>query len=297
MSYICQRCNYEFSTKGNLIKHLEKTKQCIPIDDLHNYSTKELLTQASVRKRKIVLNEQTFDCKKCKQKFNTQSIRKRHEMKCSVGLSDNNKFNQINNSNIGSNNTNSTITNNINNQPITIHINAIGTENKSYLNEELIKNIFLQRFDGLLEAFRQKHLNDSLPENNNIRKQIHKDKFIESFDGEKWNIRTLETALNECFKNMGFEIFEFLKANKDINFNEMTETKQNEITNSFMHYIGKPLNWNLLAETDIMKDYRDIYNHIDPTSEIKKRKIIYQLASENVYQYTKEKKCSKECPF
>ncbi len=76
----------------------------------------------------------------------------------------------------------------------------------------------------------------------------------------------------------------------------MNSEKQNSIMNSFMHYIGKPLNWSLLAETDMMKHYEDNLNHIDPTGESKKRKTIYKLATENVYQFTKISK-AHECPF
>lgn len=285
MKYICKRCTTEFSEKGSLIKHLKRKNICHPVNDEHNISIDILLSELSKK-----IQEIHYDCKYCGKEFSQSSNKYRHEKICkqdesNVQQSMNNSQNTIVHNNSG-------IINNVH-QPITININALG----SYLNEDLIKNIFLQRFDGLLEAFRQKHLNDLIPENNNLRKPIHKDNLI---DGEKWNIRTLETALNDCFKNMGFEIIEFLKDNRDINFNELTKEKQNSILNSFMHYIGKPLNWNLIAETDIMTNYHDIYNHMDPTDESKKRKTIYKLASENIYQFTKSNmKCAKykECPF
>jgi hypothetical protein len=54
-----------------------------------------------------------------------------------------------------------------------------------------------------------------------------------------------------------------------------------------------------------MKNYTDHYNHIDPSAESKKRKTIYKLATENIYQFTKSNKDVKsirdtkyqECPF
>lgn len=294
----CKRCEKVMKQKVGLIKHLEKSTSCIPLSEEHNIDPKVLIELLNKRE----INEVHYDCSYCKKQFNQSSHMYRHQKICKLKSELNSELSQENNISNVNNSINSNISNiqnsTIVNQPVHITINALGNESKSYLNESLIKNIFLQRFDGLLEAFRQKHLNNSIPENNNLRKQIHKDNFIESYDGEKWNIRTFETVLNDCFKNMGFEIFEFLRDNRDINLNDMNEEQKNNVLNSFMHYIGKPLNWNLVAETDIMKNYKDNYNHIDPLGENKKKKTIYKLATENVYQYSNQKKALvQECPF
>ena len=294
--FTCKRCDCTFTQKNNLLKHYHKKKACTSLPD-KDYDLHELIKEIT-KAEPFEKKENIFICDNCEKGFNKRFNFQRHQSIC---LKDNMKLpitlnTNINNTTLG--NTTHIVSNNgvIVNQPVHITINALGSESKSYLNEDLIKNIFLQRFDGLLEAFRQKHLNNGIPENNNLRKNVHKDSFIESYDGSEWKTKNFETVLTDCFKSMGYEIFEFLKDNQNINFTNMSEEQKNTVLNSFMHYIAKPLNWQLITDTDFMKNYQDNYNHTDPIGENKKRKTIFQLATENVYKYTVSKR-AKECPF
>lgn len=283
MTIDCERCGKQLATKGTLIIHLQNKKVCEP--NITDISREELIEKLKDRK----LQEKTYDCVVCKKSFNSRQGKYNHELKCKAEKHSSEKLPEIVSEakvyNVYNyNNCNITI-----NNPVFV-INGLGTEQPNYITEEVVKNLLTNKPQGVHDLLSLKHTNEAIPENHNIRKKVHRDKFIETYDGEKWESKDSNVACKEIFKHIGKDLVEFLNNNRDINLNEITtdEEKQEKLVHSFMDKIGLPLEWYMLFDTDLLKKFKNNYN-IDWSDFEKKRKDIFAQVTETVYQFSKNK--------
>lgn len=274
---ICERCNLEFKTKQNLVKHLSKKKTCIPISIDKAIPPEDLIKTLVERK----IEGKTYECKECKKVFADNGNRHHHQKTC--------KQKKITNP------TTQTIVNNIvNNFHITI--NTFGNESTNYLTEDSVKQLFINKIDGVLNLIDKKHLNLEDPMNNNIRKNVHKDKFIQYVDSDIWKTKDKYSVIKNLLTNLGKDLVSFLNKNNDINLHEFSEEQQIKLLNCFMEQVGLPLDWFKLYETKFFQQYKselEIHHPIDFTFGKKVKKNVSDTISERIYHFTK----LKECPF
>ena len=283
----CPRCGKHLSTKGILVTHLKMKKPCnTTIGDIDRESIIKKLQEKK-------LGEKKYGCIRCNKLFNSRQARYSHQNSCnfvpeitptnllSVSVPVINSSNTKNSTNITNNYNQCNITN-------VIVINGIGNETAPFITEESIKRLFLDKSNGIHELFKLKHINNDIPENQNLRKKVHRDNFIELFNGKNWESKDYNTVCKDIFRNLGKDLVEFLNNNKDINFNDLSEDNQERLVFSFMDKIGIPLEWYMLLETETMRKFKDNYN-VDFTDFDKKRKEIFSQVKETIYQFTKNK--------
>lgn len=306
----CPRCGEHYSNKSNLLAHLRKTVSCVVRygeTDIGRHEIINQLLQKPVKENKL-------NCEQCKKEFNTRQAKHKHTKICNTlpesgksesgksesGKSDfgrpEPKLKQVdepkqivsqNSINISGDVNNSQINN------INITINGLGLENKDYLTKELIENLFSKRVEGLLDILKKKHLNLNYPENINIRKKVHSNNFIEAYDGSEWISRHKSYVLKDVFSHIGKDLVQFINST-ELNFDTLSEENQVRLYHSFMDNVGLPLDWCLLLNnTDLMKDFMKTY-HVDFSNYTKRKNLIYGIASESIYDFSKK---SKECPF
>ncbi len=62
--------------------------------------------------------------------------------------------------------------------------------------------------------------NEEIPENHNIRKNVHRDKF----NGSEWESKDYKEVCKELFRNIGKDLVDFLNTKTDIHmFSEFSE--------------------------------------------------------------------------
>lgn len=272
----CERCGKIVSNKSNLISHLKIKKICN--SEKSEISRENLLKKLQER----VLGDKTYNCSLCKKPFNSSQGKYHHEKICKKI-----KDESVQVPNIVNNYNNCNNINPIYN--VSIVINPVGLESKSYLTEESIKKLFLERPQGVFELLQLKHANEEIPQNHNIRKRVHKDNFLDTFNGKKWETKDYNVVFKEIFSNLGKDIMDFLNSNKDINFDDLSddEEKRERLVHIFFDKIGFPLDWYVLFDTDALSQYKESYN-IDWIDFEKKKKQLFIQAKETIYQFTKQ---------
>jgi len=184
MSFICKRCNSQFSNKFNLKSHLLKNIPCEFIES--DFDRNILIDDLYQRK----LNDKTFDCEYCNKKFNHTSTKTQHKKICKskpldkITILENTVEKLISKIEIleaqPKNTTNNNTQINING----IKLRDFGRENMEAIPQSLISTLFMDlRFRELLA---QLHCDPNYPENQNIRiKSIKKNiwKFFAIING------------------------------------------------------------------------------------------------------------------
>lgn len=274
----CLRCHLVLKNKYSLVRHLKKKIACVDTTNNPELYINTLLEQLITKEK----DEKIYICKFCDFEFADKSNKCRHERNICTKRNTTNTTTTTNTYNI-------TINNNINNP--TIIVNGLGAESQNYLTEDVIKSLLNSKVDGVMKVLHLKHLNDAIPENKNIQKKVHRDKFIEYYDGDQWKSSD-DSILKDVFKNIGKDVMKFLKDNKNIKLDTLTEEQQMRVIHNFMDQVGIPLDWFKLFDSELLKKHKDTYElKIEERSKNKRK--IYDIATENIYRYTKY----KECPF
>lgn len=118
----------------------------------------------------------------------------------------------------------------------------------------------------------KKHFVDT----HNLRKNNKKDKFIDVYNGIKWELKQLDKTLDEVLINIKTDFHIFLKENHP-------EIDKN-IIDVFMRNVGAPLNWSLDHD-----DYK-FNDDIKPSKKEQIKKDIYAFICEHIYRKSKELK-------
>jgi hypothetical protein len=179
--YVCNRCNYQTTSKRNAEKHLIKIKVCEGNGDLSLTVINEDIECEKCGKEysseENLKRHQKTSCKIIKQKLNEENIKLREKIEQLE------KITQITNNNTTTNNNNTTNNVMINNNYITISLTPYNDPNMEGMQQYLeaaIRKTFLS-VPSLIESV---HFNKEFPENQNICITNRRTKDAKVFDGK-----------------------------------------------------------------------------------------------------------------
>lgn len=245
MTYICKRCGYGTCHKGNFVKHLRKTKECIPI---HNDISRVLLYNELVENK---TNAKKFHCTFCNKAFTDFSNRYRHQRECkdkdicddekSVILSTEleafvkAKVDELMDekiSKIRRCNTQNNIIYNINNNNVNISSDSktprnFGFENMDAIPKSFIRDCFLNL--DMKAIFENLHFDPNFPENHNVRIKSTKKQQIEMFTNDEWTIRPYKNGVNDIIRNLYRILNTYQRHNRNELYEDMNKDELNEL--------------------------------------------------------------------
>ena len=241
------------------------------------------------------VNLTNYSCNHCKRVFKFQNNMYRHKKLCNSSNNSQSlvKIQQasnvhgtipqiVTNNNTTNHQTATTINNGtINNGTINIHINAVGNENIDYILSQhnfhgFAKGLVAGKRDGIAKLFTLKHLNDSHPENQNLRKKRERTQFIECFTEGEWTTRCYKDAMTGIMQNLTKDFENIIQKV----FDEEGRINRNEL-NDFMTEVGEPLNMDFTGD-----DYDWDYN-MTTSEKDAKRNGIYLFILEILYVKTR----------
>lgn len=283
---ICERCGSTFSTKGNLVKHLRREKECLATQK--DVSIESLLVKLTTKDRKA----KTYNCSYCCKQFNHSSNKSAHMRICKAYQAEKDKDakiqdlqRQIDELRVQSchapqNQTNINTQNNIQTQN-NIIINALGKEDIQHLLNHPKFNVFMaqcirDKVEGVCAYLEKKHLDPKHPENGNIRKLNKKDDFMETYDGRRWRIRFVETVLDEMFRDLQTDFANFIDEHVG------TDILKKQWLDNFMTQVGLPLDW------DLSNDNYQFNGKMSEEDKKKAKQKIMKMFIEYIHRRTKE---------
>lgn len=213
--YKCLFCNGNFSTKGNLTKHLNNVCQI----------KKKLQTKKDkINNDKIVYVNKIINDDKKEIKLLRNTIAKLLK-------------NQSSNIIINNNNNNIVNTQNITNNNLMVNLNSFGKEDLSHITVTDYKKYLNGFFRGFIEFIEKIHFDETVPQNQNICITNLKSKYLSVFDDGKWLTKEKNDIIDNLITkkyNLLSDKCEELEESKQINnktiknFEEFCENYDNE---------------------------------------------------------------------
>lgn len=181
MKHSCKRCGYETNILSNLKSHLKRDTPC---PDL---LASGLLPQ-EILKSLTITRTYKHQCDTCKKQFSSYSGFRYHKSQCEnklqlMQLNSENKLlkEQLTVQNIQQqNNMNGNIQQNNIHNTFHITINALGSENTSYITPEFMRECIKNKIDGIVQYVMKKHFDPHHPENHNIKVEGDNYKILEN---------------------------------------------------------------------------------------------------------------------
>jgi hypothetical protein len=184
---ICMFCKETFSTKSNLMKHINNV--CKKKKELEENKIK-----FSENKNRI--QEENYKRKIQKQKEEKDDILKENNIMKKLILELLNKQSIQGPQNIINNITNNTQNN-------LIMINSFGKEDVSHITLPDYKSIFNGFFPGFVKYIEKIHFDESAPQNHNLCLSNMKSKYIYVYENDDWNLKEkndiIETLINKKY--------------------------------------------------------------------------------------------------
>jgi uncharacterized protein involved in tolerance to divalent cations len=221
IEYKCKRCGYTVKLIADYKKHLNRKNICKPL-------LEDVPIDVIPSKKKI----NKYECLNCSNTFAHSSSLYRHQKKCIIDNSPNNKIKSFeeqikeltkkikemeskNNTNINTQN------NNYNNT--VININAYGTHTPSITYNELEKLLKIGARSAITRLIETNHFNKEKPENMNFYISNYKDNIGRVYDGETWIMKDGDELVNEIY-----DLYQSLVDNliEDITYYSEDETEQ-----------------------------------------------------------------------
>lgn len=207
MSFVCEKCEKQFTTKQSLTYHIDK-KACKMINyhckycgngfTLENSMYRHIKHVCKVKKQQDDEKNQIYekllkleeDNKKMQQKFSSETEKLKAEVKQLKKASKTNKTNISNtvngNANFG------TVINNI-------MLVGYGKEDLTKLSKSEMLKILQNGFDSSLKLTEAVHFNPKYPEYHNIYISNIKDKYAMMYDGNTWTLTMKEELINKIY--------------------------------------------------------------------------------------------------
>ena len=232
MLYTCSRCRiYQTNRKANLKRHMKKKKSCSEFTQNQTLTDSQMTPSDS----HITLTDYRnikFKCQYCNETFTRKNNLNRHIKKtCNenkknleiMKLQEENKYLQmqlINNTMINSNiNSNNTINNNIT-------INAYGNEDLEHILPKLPILIKYFPTTAVTDLICEAYFDPDHPENKTVKTQSTKEKWAQTFNGEKWEVhKKIDTIMDVLQTN-----FKFIDNFYESNNTNTSEFMKNKIT-------------------------------------------------------------------
>lgn len=207
----CNRCGYKSLYKHCLVRHLQRSKPCLP-----RKSTASIDEQLSELLKEAVVKEKRYECEFCTKRFMSRVGKCKHRKICesrkSISCVDNDvglmsvlssmqKELRDLHSKINDKNTPFTITNNIthhNNQKLNVQVNAFGRENTKHLTTQFLDGCVKKTNVGLVELLDRLHFGAGTGGcNANVRITNRKLALAEVNDGEQWRFAKKDQVINQ----------------------------------------------------------------------------------------------------
>lgn len=198
MSFTCPRCHYSTKKRCNIRDHLNRKTPCTPV---HSDEEVNMLYMDFSYEKSVCV------CEFCGKGFASQKYLDMHIKSCvpamsarvdalatqlnsmQHGCTNNNLIQSVQSNNIQIQN------NIINNNNITINLNSFGSEDRSYLKQELVKECYenLQ----IIPLIKDVYFNSDHPENHTIKLKSEKKKRVMVHEGnKKWNEYDMNTSID-----------------------------------------------------------------------------------------------------
>lgn len=205
VKFVCERCHHESSTKGNLMQHLQKKKEC---PATYSTATREVIIE---KMKRVSEKDKMFACDYCDQKFSTAPGKCKHKKICSKRPDNDERFVALQQRveqleellSRQQTPSNASVVNNIQNQQIinnNYFINSYGNEVMPNFSAEFLNNCILNPSKGLTNLIEKIHYNEALPENHNLRYKSTKNKTLEKFIDHNWHECDASNTLDELIK-------------------------------------------------------------------------------------------------
>lgn len=233
--YVCVRCGYQSASKGNLVRHLQATRQCVAkVKDVDRDEQLKILTY---RERP----DKLYECTHCGAKYNHMSSLSKHKHVCkkkeepkqnikNVVVShvpvpdgmDNDEFKKLEkffNSMfeykivalendikhlkeqlISRGQINNTTTNNnqrVNQKVNIININNFGKEDTSHITPEFLSHCILNPTKGITSLIENIHYDPNKQCNANIRHKSSKQNTLEKWVHPKWVLCDASSTIDD----------------------------------------------------------------------------------------------------
>lgn len=208
--YVCDRCGHETKTKGNLIQHLKKQKEC---PSTFSTVTRETLIKSMTR---VSDKPKIHGCSFCDQMFSFVQGKHQHMKVCHKNPQ-NELIAKVNNmekiieqlQNELVQRTQSTYNNTLiqsqQNNSINIILNNYGSETSPQLTHEFLNSCLLNPTKGLPSLIEKIHYNIELPENHNLRHKSTKQNLFQKFIDSSWHDCDASNTLDELIRK-GYRI-------------------------------------------------------------------------------------------
>lgn len=275
----CKLCNYTFTTKYSLERHLNSKRKCNFKTEFKcnncnkcfkqknnlNEHIRNKICNKTTSEDLIILNDKDIeniiksDTKNKPFLLKTLGVKMTDEeiieiinspiiLSTKVSCFKNNITKIINTANINnnSNNTTNNITNNI-------LINNFGNENISYLTTEYFTKLLNNNYgkDSFLKLSNEIYLNTKQPHNNTIKIDNLNNKYCKIIENNKWITTTKDTAMKNIFNKIADVLINFMDDVKD----SVPEKRLNIIN----EYLEKDFEEDYIKET-IKEFILNIYN-------------------------------------
>ena len=207
---VCPRCHYETTKKSSLINHLVKKKKPCPTD-FSNDDPQTIIDTLNARK---------FECTLCLRVFSDGKHLSKHDKFCASknnGIIDALRSNivQLNDKvhhleqmahNAASNTTINNI-NNINNTFNIVIMNNFGSEDRSYIPDEIIQHC-VDNFSvsKLIDCI---YFNPDHPENHTIKLKSEKQKRVMLHEGGIWVEEDMNTGIDSMIRRENCSVYNY----------------------------------------------------------------------------------------
>lgn len=247
--YECDKCHKIFTHKSVYTKHCNKKNPCT----------------------KIIANEKNV-CNICGKEFSSYHSLYAHIKNNVCNKKDN--LNITNNMKVDMNI--DTLNNNNLNVDGDVKVVKFGSENLSYISDDLFKQILGRGFRAVEMFIEHSHFNKKHPENHNIYIANIKDEFIVFYDGDKWLINERDIILEDIIyakSDLLFDKFKQLRGEMTqsdiIKFMRFMNERDN---NETMNKLKKDITLRLYNNRKIPQAIR---RHMEARQTIKLRTKIY----------------------
>lgn len=254
----CKRCGSKFSCKSQLLNHLKRKTVCeVTVEDI---SPSEYVNLLNI----TLYNEVTFDCKRCKKKFNNYKTCWSHCMTCKPTVAEitaelkktkdeHERTNDVKDKKIAAleRRIKELLANKSQEPFLTIH--AFGMEDMAFITQDTNFDAFMKgcvdsKIDGVITFLIRKHFDSLQTANHNIRKS-HDESMIDVRNEDVWIKRDKDDVLYELLSNIGktFEPYVI----KSLSNKHMQRAK----VEAYWTEVASPMDWSLMC--DEYEDFAD----------------------------------------
>lgn len=269
MSYKCNRCGYEATTKGNLVRHLRCVTTCP--SDVQDVPRTVQLEEITHKERPA----RTYVCKGCNKVYNHAPSLSKHKKTCKKKPVDvdalqeqiNVLKGQIDELQKASTSITNVTNNNVTNVQV-LQINNFGYEDISHLTPDFLSFCLMNPRQGLTSLIENIHYHKDHPNNQNLRCKSLKQNIFEKYIDAEWRECDASNTLDELIRK-GYRILNSHYAENFLNDPEIYEDANKQHMYERFRFLGDTTSTDYFAvkrELRILVKDRTMYLLASPES-------------------------------